>query len=55
MDGTFTDPVCGMEVSRETAQATSEYDSKSYYFCSMDCKDAFDEDPEQYVSEEENA
>ncbi len=43
------DPVCGMEVSEEDAVATSDYKGQTYYFCSQDCKDTFDEDPEVYL------
>ena len=51
MAGGFKDPVCGMEVTYETAQARSEYDGETYYFCSIDCKETFDKDPERYVAE----
>ncbi len=43
------DPVCGMEVAADDAAATSEYKGQTYYFCSQDCKDTFDEDPEVYL------
>jgi len=52
MHETLKDPVCGMEVTYETAQARSEYDGQTYYFCSLDCKEQFDQDPEQYVTHE---
>ncbi len=45
-----TDPVCGMSVEEEDAEGTSEYQGQTYYFCSMDCKEAFDANPEDYVS-----
>ena len=44
------DPVCGMEISEETAPAKTQYDGVSYFFCSTACKDAFEEDPEEYIS-----
>lgn len=50
---TFKDPVCGMEVSYETAQARSEYDGRTYYFCSMGCKEDFDKDSERYIAQEQ--
>jgi YHS domain-containing protein len=53
MAGTFKDPVCGMEVTYETAKARSEYDGQTYYFDSLECKEAFDKDPERYVPHEE--
>ena len=43
------DPICGMMVEPVTAVASMEYDGKTYYFCSMDCKDEFEEDPESYI------
>ena len=46
------DPVCRMDVKENTAAATSEYKGKKYYFCAAGCKQAFDEDPEKYLSEE---
>jgi Cu+-exporting ATPase len=44
------DPVCGMEVDEKTAVATSEYKSRTYYFCATGCKKTFDADPEKYLS-----
>jgi Cu+-exporting ATPase len=43
------DPVCGMSVDPATATARSDYDGKSYVFCSAGCKSAFDKDPDQFV------
>jgi YHS domain-containing protein len=54
MAGTFRDPVCGMEVTYETAQARSEYEGQTYYFDSIECKEAFDREPEKYVEQEED-
>ena len=42
------DPICGMQVDENTAQYTSEYKGKTYYFCAPGCKKAFDSDPEKY-------
>jgi YHS domain-containing protein len=44
-----TDPVCGMTVNENTAEITSEYESRTYYFCAPGCKREFDEHPERYV------
>jgi Cu+-exporting ATPase len=46
------DPVCKMEVEESTAAAISQYKGKKYYFCSVGCKKAFDQDPEKYLVEE---
>ncbi len=43
------DPVCGMEVGRDTAAASSQYNGKTYYFCAEACRQAFDRDPEKYI------
>lgn len=53
MTDTLRDPVCGMDVTYENAQARSEYNGQTYYFCSMDCKEVFDREPERYVMNEE--
>ncbi len=53
MNETMKDPVCGMELTYETAEARSEYHGQTYYFCSLDCKETFDKDPEKYVHEQE--
>ncbi len=45
------DPVCKMEVDEKTAAATPEYKGKTYYFCAMGCKKAFDAAPEKYIAE----
>ncbi|MBI2907788.1 MAG: YHS domain-containing protein [Chloroflexi bacterium] len=44
------DLVCGMEVDEKKAAATSTYKGKTYYFCAVGCKKAFDANPEKYVS-----
>jgi YHS domain-containing protein len=45
------DPVCGMEVDKNSAAGTSEYQGQTYYFCSPGCKASFDKDPERYVGQ----
>jgi YHS domain-containing protein len=44
------DPVCGMEIDPKTAAGKSEYQGKTYYFCSLGCKKSFDKAPEKFVS-----
>lgn len=51
MAQTFKDPVCGMEVTAETAAGKSEYKGKTYYFCSVADKQTFDKNPEKYTSQ----
>lgn len=43
------DVVCGMMVKPEEAPAKSDYQNKTYYFCDVDCKEAFDKEPEKYL------
>ena len=43
------DPVCVMQVDESRAAGTSEYKGKTYYFCSLHCKAAFDDEPERYL------
>ncbi len=45
-----TDPVCGMTVDESDAAATAEFGETTYYFCSTDCKEEFESDPESYAS-----
>lgn len=43
------DPVCGMNVDEKKAAAKSDYSGKTYYFCSVACKKAFDQNPAKYA------
>ena len=43
------DPVCGMKVDEKNAPARSEYNGKTFTFCSEECKKRFDQSPEQYA------
>jgi Cu+-exporting ATPase len=49
MSTTFKDPVCGMDVTPESAAGKSEYNGQTYYFCSLGCKKAFEKEPEKYL------
>ncbi|MBC7661254.1 MAG: heavy metal translocating P-type ATPase [Chitinophagaceae bacterium] len=44
------DPVCGMKVTQSGAKGRSEYQSSTYYFCSLKCKTKFDLSPLSYLS-----
>ena len=46
------DPVCHMDIDLEGAAGSSEYDGKTYYFCSGGCKVDFDADPEGVLKAE---
>jgi Cu+-exporting ATPase len=47
---TERDPVCGMFVDPKTSPK-SEFDGKTFYFCSLEDKAAFDKDPGSYASQ----
>jgi YHS domain-containing protein len=48
------DPVCGMSVDTEEAES-SNYQGKTYYFCSTECKDKFDRNPAEYSKKDSAA
>jgi P-type Cu+ transporter len=41
IEGNFTDPICGMTVSPETAAGSLEHNGESFYFCSKGCLEKF--------------
>lgn len=43
------DPVCGMQVDEREAKATAEHGGRKVYFCSAECKQKFERNPEQYA------
>jgi Cu+-exporting ATPase len=48
------DIVCDMAVDEQTAsdqQLVTQYKGLTYYFCSSQCKKAFDTDPQHYTRE----
>ncbi|HET8548441.1 MAG TPA: YHS domain-containing protein [Bryobacteraceae bacterium] len=49
------DPVCHMDVEPTRAAGTSKYKGDTYYFCSTQCKQRFDADPESFVSRSESS
>jgi Cu+-exporting ATPase len=44
------DIVCGMEVDPTDAPAQSEHGGKMYYFCSSDCLNQFEDDPDAFAA-----
>ena len=44
------DPVCKMTIEDKDAVATSSYEGATYYFCTEQCKEDFDKDPEAFLS-----
>ena len=43
------DPVCGMSIDPGKAAGTSNYQGRTFYFCSPGCKAKFDAKPEAYA------
>ena len=44
-------PVCGMELESDEVASETNYEGKSYYFCSDECRKRWDADPERYAKE----
>ncbi len=49
------DPVCLMQVDQKKAAASSEYKGETYYFCAIGCKEAFDDEPEQFLEKQSDS
>ncbi|MBK9099459.1 MAG: YHS domain-containing protein [bacterium] len=47
------DPVCGMEIKDVFKAEKLDYQGKTYYFCSNDCKSKFQQSPEKYVKKDD--
>jgi len=47
------DLICGMEFDKDTASGTIEHKGKTYYFCSLGCRDKFVKEPDKYAAHEE--
>lgn len=43
------DPVCAMVISPGRARATLTHGAETYYFCSPNCRDCFQRDPDPYL------
>jgi len=54
MKSNVKDPVCGMEVSKDTALHL-EYKGAAYYFCSDTCQHKFKDDPQAYIDTDKAA
>ena len=48
--GAVKDPVCGMEVDPHVTKHSTSYGGRTYYFCSVGCRDKFVASPAQYLS-----
>ena len=43
------DPVCGMEVDEQQARDSSQHQGRKYAFCSGECKQEFERNPDRYT------
>ena len=43
------DPVCGMMVEPGSAAAQATYQGQTYYFCSEQCRQQFEQSPERFA------
>ena len=42
------DPICGMQVDEKRSTLKSEHEGRTFYFCSVGCKNTFDLDPHKF-------
>jgi Cu+-exporting ATPase len=47
---TVHDPVCGMDIDPASAAGSTEFEGRTYYFCSTSCLERFKEHPENYAA-----
>ncbi len=43
------DPVCDMQVDESNSTIQSDYNGRTFHFCSEECKEIFQTDPEPYA------
>ena len=48
--GYAKDPICGMQVEKTAAPATTRHDGQTYYFCSEHCQRRFTTSPDTHTS-----
>jgi Cu+-exporting ATPase len=48
------DPVCGMEFDSSQAEAQESYPGQAYYFCSEECRQTFDDNPKEFITNATN-
>ncbi len=46
------DPICGMEFDEKEAKTKEIYRGKTYYFCSLHCRNMFIKEPDRFLKEE---
>ncbi len=45
------DPVCGTELRPGQEEASLNYQGRGYHFCSVECRQTFEQDPTQYAGQ----
>jgi P-type Cu+ transporter len=50
-----TDPVCSMSIQEKDAAATTVYQGRTYFFCSLSCKAQFEKKPDAFLRGKETA
>ena len=48
-DSVAIDPVCGMQVAKDSPAAVADHDGVRYYFCAPRCEERFTKDPERFL------
>jgi Cu+-exporting ATPase len=43
------DPVCGMQVEERQAKASAQHQGRTFYFCSTECREQFQQEPDRYA------
>jgi Cu+-exporting ATPase len=43
------DPVCGMDVDERRAEDKAQHQGRTFYFCSAECQQQFEQEPERYA------
>ena len=43
------DPICGMQVEEREGAQSAEYAGETHYFCSSDCLERFDSQPDLFT------
>jgi YHS domain-containing protein len=46
------DPVCNMTIDQDEAAAKAVFEGKTFYFCSVGCKNDFEADPQAHLRQE---
>tara|TARA_R110000787_G_scaffold20785_56_gene61859 strand:- start:3927 stop:4124 length:198 start_codon:yes stop_codon:yes gene_type:complete len=46
----LTDPVCGMQIGIEKAEAQEDFEGWAYFFCSDQCRQIFKSAPARYAA-----